>query len=75
MFTKLMQGLNNGAQMMYMEPSTSADSSQHSGSNLNGYPPSYIPGVNMNMEQSVSSSYGSPGEDDPKLSEAYKLIK
>jgi len=92
MFTELMQGPNGGSHM-YMQPSTSTNSSQYPGppgSNLNGYPPSYIPGVNMNMEQSMSSSYGSPqgmqrsnaveppdeidDEDDPKKNEAYKLI-
>ena len=91
MFTELMQG-PNGSQM-FMQPSPSANS-QYPGSpvsNLNGYPPSYVPGVNMNMEQPITSSYGSPqgmpranaveppdemeDEDDPKKSEAYKLIR
>jgi hypothetical protein len=91
-FTELMQG-PNGSQM-FMQPSTSANSAQYPGppgSNLNGYPPSYVPGVNMNMEQPMPSSYSSPqgiqrsnvielpdeidDEDDPKKSEAYKLIR
>ena len=91
MFTELMQGPNGSP--MFMQPSTSANS-QYSGppgSNLNGYPPSYVPGVNMNMEQPISSSYGSPqgiqrsnvveppdemdDEGDPKKNEAYKLIR
>jgi hypothetical protein len=88
-FTELMQGPNNA--QMFLQPSTSANPAQYSGapgSNPNGYPPSYSAGVNM--EQPLSSSYGSPqgrqrsntveppdemdDEDDPKKSEAYKLI-
>jgi hypothetical protein len=91
-FTELMQG-PNGSQI-FMQASTSANSAQYSGapgSNLNGYPPSYDAGVNMNMEQPLSSSYGSAqgmqrsnaveppdemdDEDDPKKNEAYKLIR
>jgi len=90
MFTELMQG-PNGSQM-FMQPSPSANSQYPGspGSNLNGYPPPYVPGVNMNMEQPMSSSYSSPqgmprstaveppdemeDEDDPKKNEAYKLI-
>jgi hypothetical protein len=89
MFAELMQGPNE----MFMQPSTSAKSAQYpapSASNLNSYPPSYVPGVNMNMEQPMSSSDGSsqgmqrtnqvepPDEmddDDPKKSEAFKLIR
>ena len=92
MFAELMQG-PNGSQM-FMQPSTSANSAQYpvpSGSNLNSYPPSYVPGVNMSMEQPMSSSDGSSqgmqrsnpveppdemdDEDDPKKNEAYKLIR
>ena len=90
-FTDLMQG-PNGSQM-FMQPPTSANPAQYPGppgANLNGYSPPYVSGVNMNMEQSMSSSYGSPQgmqrsaaveppeeieEDDPKKNEAYKLIR
>jgi hypothetical protein len=93
MFTELMQG-PNGSQMFMQQPPASANSAQYPGppgSNLNGYPPSYLPGVNISMEQPMSSSYSSPpgmqrsnaveppdeiaDEDDPKRNEAYKLIR
>ena len=92
MFADLMQG-PNGSQI-FMQPSTSGNSAQYptpTSSNLNSYPPSYVPGVNLSMEQPISSSDGSsqgmPGsnpveppdeiddEDDPKKNEAYKLIR
>jgi len=92
MFTELMQGRNTS--QIFIQPSTSANPSQYSGppgSNLNGYAASYIPGVNMNIEQPMSSSYGSPQgmqrssaaelpdeideEDDPKANEARKLVR
>ena len=90
MFAELMQG-PNGSQI-FMQPSTLANSAQYpapSGSNLNSYPPSYVSGVNMSMEQPMSSSDGSSmqrsnpieppdemdDEDDPKRNEAYKLIR
>ena len=92
MFAELMQG-PNGSQM-FMQPSTPTNSAQYpapSVSNLNSYPPSYVPGVNMNMEQPMSSSDGSSqgmqrsnpveppdeldDEEDPKRNEAYKLIR
>lgn len=92
MFTDLMQG-PNGSQI-FMQPSTAANTAQYSapsGSNLSSYPPSYVPGVNMSMDQPLSSSDGSAqgiprpnpveppddidDEDDPKRSEAYKLIR
>jgi hypothetical protein len=92
MFPDLMQG-PNGSQM-FMQPSTAANSAQYppsSGSNLSSYPPSYVPGVNMSMEQPLSSSDGSSqgiprpnpveppdeidDEEDPKRNEAYKLIR
>jgi hypothetical protein len=92
MFAELMQG-PNGSQI-FMQPSTSANSAQYpapSGSILNSYPPSYVPGVNMSMEQPMSSSDGSSqgmqrsnpveppdemdDEEDPKRNEAYKLIR
>jgi len=85
-----MQG-PNGSQI-FMQPSTAANSAQYpasSGSNLS-YPPSYVPVVNMSMDQPLPSSDGSSqgiprpnpveppdeidDEDDPKKSEAYKLI-
>lgn len=88
MFAELMQG-PNGSQM-FMQPSTSANSAQYpspSVSNLSSYPPSYVPGVNMNMEQPDGSSQGMQrsnpveppdeldDEEDPKRNEAYKLIR
>ena len=92
MFSDLMQG-PNGSQI-FMQPPTAANSAQYpapSGSNLSSYPPSYVPGVNMSMEQPLSSSDGSSqgiprpnpveppdemdDEDDPKKNEAYKLIR
>lgn len=91
MFADLMQGPDGSP--IFMQPSTSANSAQYpapSASNLNSYPPSYVPGVNMSMEQPMSSSDGSSqgmqrsnpieppdemdDEDDPKKNEAYKLI-
>ena len=91
MFTDLMQG-PNGSQI-FMQPSTAANSAQYpapSGSNLSSYPPSYVPGVNIGMDQPLSSSDGSSqgiprpnpveppdeiDEEDPKKNEAYKLIR
>ena len=92
MFSDLMQA-PNGSQI-FMQPSTSANSAQYpspSVSNLGSYPPSYVPGVNMSMEQPLASSDGSSqgmprpnaveppdeidDEDDPKKNEAYKLIR
>lgn len=90
-FSELMQG-PNGSQM-FMQSSPSTNHAQYPGppaSNLNGYPSSYVSGVNMNIEQPISSSYVSSqgvqrsnaveppdevDEEDPKKNEAYKLIR
>lgn len=98
-FNDLMR--SNGSQM-FMQQSPTSGSTQYNGaggSNIDGYQPNYLPGVNLNIDQRVSSStYDSPSsgshaqqrgqepadsgasdeidlEDDPKKTEAYKLIQ
>lgn len=59
-FTELMRGTTSGNSPMFIQPSpTTVASPQYSvsSSNLEGYQPSYMPSVNLNVDPSLSANH------------------